>query len=94
MIPEIPDQDSIEQLQADMLRDVPEAVREACNEKAEEFLRACVRYARTMQTAADPWHGIRCLTETIVYIQRAQGQLEKELSVGRKPYSTVEMFSE
>lgn len=93
-IPESTEQDSFEQLRADMLREVPEAVREACHQKAEEFLAACVRYARLMQTGDDPWLGIRCLTESIIYIKEAQGRIEKELIVRRKPNSTVDMFME
>jgi hypothetical protein len=77
-----------------MLRDVPEAVREAAHQKAEEFLAACVRYARTMQLADDPWLGIRCLTETIIYIKQAQTQIDREVAVRRKPKGTTEMFSE
>lgn len=92
--PPIPENDSIEQLRADILASDPAAVRKAVDDRAEEFLRGCVRFAKTMQLNDDPWLGIRCLIEATLWIKEAQSRLDREVAGRRKPTRTIDAFKE
>jgi hypothetical protein len=73
------DGDSIEQLTADILASDPAAVTRTVDDKAEEFLRACVRFAKTWQLSDDPWLGISHMINATIWINHAQEDLSKEI---------------
>lgn len=85
-------EDSVAQLEADILESDPQAVLSALDDKAEEFLTACVKFAKAMQLNADPWLGIRCLVEGLAWVKESHERLNKEVAVRRKPTSTMEAF--
>lgn len=80
------------QIRAELIVDHPEAVNAAVDNKAEEFLLACVKFAKTMSLHDDPFASIRVLTEALIWIQESQGRLEKEVSAQRKPKQTSTAF--
>jgi len=72
---------SFDQLRADIAESDPAAVLSAVDEKADEFLRACVRFARTMQLSDDPWLGMRHLINAMDWVNHAQVGLHKEIEI-------------
>ena len=85
-------EDTEAKFKADLLRDDPDAVYRAGDAKALEFLKAAVKFAKSMAVSDDPWLGIRCLTEAVIWLKDAQARIDKELASQRKPKSTSEAF--
>jgi len=84
--------DTLAQLEADILATDPQAVTNSLDDKAEEFLVACVKFAKAMQLNDDPWLGIRCLVEGLAWVKESHERMNKDVAVRRKPTSTMEAF--
>lgn len=80
------------QIRAELIVDQPEAVNAAVDNKAEEFLRACVKFARTASLHEDPFASIRVLTEALIWLRESQGRMEKEVAAQGKPKQTSTAF--
>lgn len=76
--------DSTDALKADLLAAEPEAVQAAVDAKAEEWLRAAVKFARSWQLSDDPWSGIAALNNALTVLTEAQKHLERNVSQSRR----------
>ena len=77
-------EDTEAKFKADLLRDDPDAVYRTGDAKALEFLKASVKFAKTMALLDDPWAGIRALTEGVIWLRESQGRLEREIETTRR----------
>jgi hypothetical protein len=85
--PAAAENDSIETLKADILADSEgqAAAQRAVDAKAEEFLVACVKFAKLWQLSGDPFLGIRNLAQAIQNINETSKLADKEIKARREP---------
>ena len=88
--------DSFDQLKVDVAADPAgrEALQAVIDEKATDFLIACVRFAHRMQLMDDPWVAQRILTDALLWLKDANQRASRELTVrhsnGGKGWGGVE----
>lgn len=58
----------------------------AVDQKAEEFLRSCVRFAKTWQLSDDPMAGLVVLIDARLFIEEGQKQLEQQVRHSPRNY--------